>query len=144
MTTLFFGSTRQLATLTTPVPKSCRRRPTIKAPRFKGYHRRALKRDTEIWKRKCLKTKSSNRKISIAAFVAVPGLEPRLREPESRVLPLHHTAVVVDCCPTETRTQSNRTKIWCATITPWGNPLSASRKFLFAVAKIANNFCFTK
>ena len=24
--------------------------------------------------------------------VAVPGLEPRLREPESRVLPLHHTA----------------------------------------------------
>ncbi len=24
-------------------------------------------------------------------------------------------------CPTETRTQSNRTKIWCATITPWGN-----------------------
>ena len=23
-------------------------------------------------------------------------------------------------CPTETRTQSNRTKIWCATITPWG------------------------
>ena len=26
--------------------------------------------------------------------VAVPGLEPRLREPESRVLPLHHTAVL--------------------------------------------------
>ena len=25
--------------------------------------------------------------------VAVPGFEPRLREPESRVLPLHHTAV---------------------------------------------------
>ena len=25
-------------------------------------------------------------------IVAVPGLEPRLREPESRVLPLHHTA----------------------------------------------------
>ena len=53
-------------------------------------------------------------------IVAVPGLEPRLREPESRVLPLHHTAEK-KCCPTETRTQSNRTKIWCATITPWGN-----------------------
>lgn len=24
------------------------------------------------------------------------------------------------CSPTETRTQSNRTKIWCAIITPWG------------------------
>ena len=55
--------------------------------------------------------------------VAVPGLEPRLREPESRVLPLHHTAEKTVCCPTETRTQSNRTKIWCATITPWGNVL---------------------
>ena len=28
--------------------------------------------------------------------VAVPGLEPRLREPESRVLPLHHTAMLCE------------------------------------------------
>ena len=27
---------------------------------------------------------------------------------------------IAACSPTETRTQSNRTKIWCATITPWG------------------------
>ncbi len=31
-------------------------------------------------------------------------------------------------CPTETRTQSNRTKIWCATITPWGNRNFAGAK----------------
>ena len=37
--------------------------------------------------------------------VAVPGLEPRLREPESRVLPLHHTAKK-ESCPTETRIEN--------------------------------------
>ena len=39
---------------------------------------------------------------------------------------------IADGCPTETRTQSNRTKIWCATITPWGNRFFC----VFAGAKI--------
>ena len=40
-------------------------------------------------------------------------------------------------CPTETRTQSNRTKIWCATITPWGNRN-------FAGAKVRTNSDISK
>ena len=39
--------------------------------------------------------KTATEMTRLQFFVAVPGLEPRLREPESRVLPLHHTAKIL-------------------------------------------------
>ena len=49
MATLFFWCNRRLATLTTPVPKSYRRRPTIRTPRLGSCHRSAWMKESKSW-----------------------------------------------------------------------------------------------
>lgn len=52
MTTLSFGSTHLLSTITTFIPKSYRRTTTIRAPRFRSYLRSAWTKEPESRNRK--------------------------------------------------------------------------------------------
>ena len=76
--------------------------------------------------------------------VAVPGLEPRLREPESRVLPLHHTAEKKIVAPPRLELSQTEPKSGVLPLHHGAISQSDSSDYCFASAKIKLFFELSK
>ena len=80
------------------------------APGFRVGYR--IRTDVSGFADHCL-----NPSANPTCFVKVPGLEPRLTEPKSVVLPLHHTSI--SCRSRKTRTLTDGFGDRNATVTPY-------------------------